>query len=148
MSYRASWGTSSQGGEKIYYQDAQIMVSNARFQAGATMYPIRNISAVAARETYTEQVKSAEHAPAIACAILALVPVCFVGQSPWALVGVPVFGIVALVLALRAKELRWTETAYWVSVRTNGVDCPVYWTPDRSHRDAIVSALHQAIAGG
>lgn len=146
MSYQTAWG-SAPGGEKIYYQDAQVMVSASRFQAGPTMYPIRNISAVASRETHNEQVKPAEHAPAIACALLALVPVCFVGQSPWALVGMPVFGIAALVLAVRAKELRWVETAYWVSVHTNGVDCPVYWTRDRSHRDAIVNALHQAISG-
>lgn len=147
MSYQTAWG-SAPGGERIYYQDSQIMVSSTRFQVGPTMYPIRNLAAVSAEEHHRPMVQKGDTSIALLLGIFALLPVCFVGQDPRVMIATPLFGVGALVFAARAKDKHWTESAYTVVVNTNGINQHAYWTPNRGQRDAIVAALHQAIAGG
>lgn len=148
MTYQASWGTSGQSSEKTYYQDAQVLVTSARFQVGGTMYPIRNLAAVGVDERHSPRVEEGNRGPAWLCFIGALTPVCMVKDYPAALAAMPVLFILGVVLLARAKDRHWTESVYAVTVNTNGVQQHAFYTPQREHRDAIVGALHQAIAGG
>ena len=132
----------------MIYQDAHIIVTNTRFQAGPTMYPIRNLSSVSADEFHEHKVKPADYSVAATLILMALASACVIPRYPWALaIMVPLLAVGAF-LGVRAKSYSWTESMYFVMVNTNGAQHRAYWTADRSRRDAILSAIHQAIAGG
>jgi len=132
----------------VLYQDTQVTVTTTRFQAGPDMYPIRNISAVSADERHTQRENPADTSGAILCFIAGALAIIGAVSSLWSLVAAPPFLIAGAVLAYRAEPKRWTESHYVIIVNTAGMQRPAFWTTDRAHRDAILTALHRAVAGG
>lgn len=131
----------SQGAEVVLYQDAEgVLVTSARFQVGAVMYPMRGITAVAAG--YWSQPGS--KAIAWLFMTLALVTIACAAENPrGALILASIFVVLALVSAVRAKPVLW----HTVMVHTGGMQQTAVTTNNQARRDAIVAALHRATMG-
>lgn len=125
--------------EVTLYQDAGgVMVTSARLVVGATVYPIRGLTAV----QYVELPQSHTAAKWLVVASIGLFLV-MVGQNGTSAVicAGPVFAL-AIFIAVKSKP----ELA--VRILTAGGQIDAVTTSDRNRADQIVAALNRAVAGG
>ncbi len=125
--------------EVTLYQDAAgVTVTSSRLVVGATVYPIRGLTAV----QYVELPKS--HGPSKLLAVLSVF--AFMVNASDALVGGLILAVflfaLAIVIAVKTKP----ELAIRVLTAGGQIDAVV--TKDRARADQIVAALNRAVAGG
>ncbi len=131
--------------EPCLYQDAEgVTVTKARFVVGQAMYPVRNITSVETAENHTP-------ANRLWAMLVGLAAVGSLMQAT--MVEEPVRVVIFLTLPLAALTVflwrRAKPTYQWiVRIHTAGVQKDAVVTADKDRRDQIVTALHQATAGG
>lgn len=125
--------------EVTLYQDATgVIVTNARLVVGATVYPIRGLTAV----QYV-QLPASHTVPKVLVGVALLT---FVMNASESLVGgsimAAIFVVLAVVIAARTKP------DLSIRILTAGGQIDAVVTPDAERAGRIVAALNQAVAGG
>ena len=113
--------------EKVFFDEANVRVTNARFVNDGQTYAMSNVTSVKAFEDEPKRVWAI---------VLLVLGVMFAITVPY--FGVPV-ALVALFILWRQK------TSYHVMLATSGGEVSALSSDDRGYVERVVSAINQAI---
>jgi hypothetical protein len=126
--------------EQLIHQDANVLVTTARFVVNGTVYPIRGLTAMQYIEVPADYTDAAK--VLLGGIALGLLGAIFGGGLTLAAVGAGGGLAVAVLAALSAKP------RYVVRVMTAAGQADVFTSPDKARAGAIATALNRAVAGG
>ena len=137
--------------ESIFFQNGDIVVTNARFVVGAKTFAMRGITSVEVVET--EEVVEIQPGKALPGAIGGVgFIICIFGGilcwllfdfSFWVVVGAGAVGILMIFIA--ALLSTQSKRAFKIVLKTAGGEVTAYQSFDRSHISQILKALNDSI---
>lgn len=147
--------------EAVLYQDQFTTVTSTRFMVGAQMYPIRGITAVSSNERhYPPQRGMAIFVGLLGGLFLLAALIVLIAPAPAAasasgdspspvgsFICTGLFGAMMLAWGMREYRKQQWRHEYTVQIFTGGMQHNALVVSDKAQHDAILSALHRAIAG-
>jgi len=115
--------------EKNFYQDAEVLVTQARFVARDKTYAMRNISSVSIRHI--------KKSKAFQIMLIIIGALCLFGKDSWS------YGIVILALGILLLVLIKDE--YSVHINSNSGEADGFTSKDKKLIEKIVDAVNEAI---
>jgi hypothetical protein len=147
----ASFVAGASENESIFFQNGDILVTNARFVVGTKTFAMRGITSVEVVEGDEVVEKQPGNSLAQAVGGIGLIFSLFVGVlccllfdcSYWVLVGAGIVGIL-IFLAAALLSTKW-KRAFKIVLKTAGGEVTAYQSFDRGHISEIIRALNNSI---
>jgi uncharacterized membrane protein len=147
-------GASASKDESLFFQNGDIMVTNARFVVGARTFAMRGITSV--EDVKSEEVVERESDKSLANAISAIIGFvallvilggfyCWILYefSFWVVVAAIVIAIVMFIIA--GSLMTQTKQAFKIVLKTAGGDVVAYSSFDRGYISEIAKAINDSI---
>jgi len=119
----------NQGAEKVFYQDANVTITQSRFVSSSTTYAMRNISSVT---TYHIQKSRFWQ-----IAIIIIGVMCLLAEDS------RIFGVI--MICIGALALYLTKDEYSVRIHSNSGESDGFISNDRSLIQKMVNAVNEAV---
>ncbi len=151
-----SFAASVSADESKFFQDGDIMVTNARFVVGTKTFAMRGITSIEAVESEeVVDIKSADPMRTILGGIFTLIGLFIIGAgffcwlffefSFWVVVGAGVIGLLMLGIAGSLNFINYKKRAFKIVLKTAGGEVTAYKSFDRNHISQIIRALNDSI---
>jgi hypothetical protein len=145
-----SFAASVSADESIFFQNGDIMVTNARFVVGTKTFAMRGITSVEVVET--EEIVEKQPGNALPGVIIGSgLLIIFVGLLCWILYDFSylvfvVSGIIGVLMLIGAGAfLTQSKRAFKIVLKTAGGEVTAYQSFDRNHISQIIRALNDSI---